>query len=749
MLNQIGQQIKKYQHEAFLFAGHYGVEKENQRVNAQGELSQTPLPFTQPQLYLKNDFAQAQAEVATDYFGSCQQTYRQLQGLDAVLLRALPENELLWPLSMPPVLPATAAIKLAAPTAAALHYRQQIAQKYGYAMQMMSAVHINFSLSERLMRFLFETHYHDQFADNYIAFHNAAYLKLAQNYLRYRYVLTYLFGASPLAEANFAPELPKNLVRSLHASSQYGYVNHSQHQVSFQSVAAYAADLERLVTNGELQEAREFYSPVRLQGASLAELVPAGIHYLELRTLDLDPYAANGLSKTTLSFLHLFLAYLLVAPSIETDQISTVLAQATADNDAVALESPLTVSSLQDQLQDFMHNLQQFAQDYQAPTELQQALQEMQARVADYRLTPSYRLSQEISAGSLQQFALHQAQIFKQQATAQPYQLPGYEHLDAASQMVLATAYRRGLSTQVLDGSVGLLQLANREVIGRGSNTRLNSQAATLTSQNKLVSKKLLGQAGIVVPAGAEYMTVDAALADFMDLAKQGLVIKPKYSAHGRGITVFQTPPTVDLFAAAIKQALVIGNSVLVENYVPGTVYRFVIIADQVRAVAECTPANVVGDGRQTLAALVERKNQQVNRGKNLPLQPITLDEQTDADLQQQGLSRTTIPARGNQVYLRLAANFATGADSIDVTADIDASYKQIALAAARALQLQVAGVDIVIDNLYQPVDSEHPELATVLGLTAQPDLAVHAAPYFGDAQPVVPLLIDQLFKSK
>ncbi|MFC6171791.1 bifunctional glutamate--cysteine ligase GshA/glutathione synthetase GshB [Loigolactobacillus jiayinensis] len=749
MLNQIGKQVKKYQHEAFLFAGHYGVEKESQRVDGYGTLSQTPLPFAQPHRYLKNDFAQAQAEVVTDYFGTCQQTFRQLQGLDAVLLRHLPANELLWPLSMPPVLPATAAIKMAAPTPEALQYRQGIAEKYGYTMQMMSAVHINFSLSERLLRFLFEQHYHDQFADNYIDFHNALYMKLAQNFFRYRYVLTYLFGASPLAEANFSTDLPAHLVRSLHSSNRYGYVNHGRQSVSFQSLKAYVHDLKQLVTSGELQEAREFYSPVRLHGASLDELAPKGIHYLELRTFDLDPYAADGLSKTDLNFLHLFLAYLLVAPSIDPAQVTTILAQAATTNETVALESPLVASELQPELNDFMQNLQQFAQTFAAPADLQQALNVMQGRVADHRLTPSYQLSQVIKAGSLQQFALQQAQTFKQQALAQPYQLPGYQYLDTTSQLIMATAYQRGLAVQILDPAASLLQLAGHTLISQGSGTHLNSQAAVAVSQNKLASKKLLGQAGIGVPAGAEYQTTAAALADLNDLAKQGgLVIKPKVSTQGRGVTVFQTLPTAAQFTAAIKHALATGTSALVENYVPGTVYRFVVIAGRVQAIAECTPANVVGDGRQTVAALVAQKNQQANRGVNLPLHAISMNAQTDADLQQ-GLSRTTIPARGNQVYLRLAANFATGGDSIDVTNEMDASYQQLALTAAQALDLQVAGVDIIIDNLYQPLDAEHPELAVVLGVTAQPDLAVHAAPYFGQAQPVISRLIDQLVPEK
>ncbi|QEA54074.1 bifunctional glutamate--cysteine ligase GshA/glutathione synthetase GshB [Loigolactobacillus coryniformis] len=745
MLDQIGTQLKKYQHEAFLFAGHYGIEKESQRVNTQGDLSQTPLPFTQPHPYVKNDFAQAQAEVATDYFDTCQQTFQQLQGLDAVLLRALPENEVLWPLSMPPALPSAAEIKIAAPTAAGLHYRQQIAHKYGYQMQMMSAVHVNFSLSERLMRFLFEVHYHNQFNDDYIAFHNAAYLKLTQNYLRYRYVLIYLFGASPLAAANFSTAVPDHLVRSLHASRRLGYVNRASQEVSFQSITAYVADLQQLINNGELQGPREFYSPVRLHGNSLAELESAGIHYLELRNLDIDPYAADGLSATTLNFFRLFLAYLLVTPSVPVEQAPTVLVQAAAQNETVALESPLGVSRLQPQLQEFMQSLGKFAQNFQAPVELQQALQTMQARVVDYRLTPSYRLSEEINGGSLQQFALRQAQIFKQQAIAQPYQLPGYTQLAADSQLLLANAYQRGLAVRLLDEQAGVFQLAEHEVIGPGASTRLNSQTAVMASQNKLVTKKLLGQAGLIVPAGAEYTQVATAMADFADLAKQGLVVKPKRETKGQGITVFQTAPTAELFKVALERALTTGTSALVENYVPGTVYRFLVIAGRVCAVAECMPANVVGDGRQALTALVVRKNKQANRGLNRPFRPLPLDGQTDFDLQQQGLQRSIIPARGNQVNLRLAATFATGADAVDVTADMDASYKEVAVAAAQALQLQVAGVDIVIDNLYQPVDAAHPELATVLSVTARPELAVHEAPYFGTAQPVTAALLDQL----
>lgn len=744
MLNQFGALLKKRALTPLLFSGQYGIEREGQRIDHQGQLQQTVLPFKAGHPYLRNDFARSQAEMVTDYFSSRQQTLNQLAALNAVLLRQLKAGEMLWPLSMPPKLGDLKAIKVAAPTKSAQRYRENIGKKYGYRMQMMSAVHFNFSLPEKLLRTLFETDYHDQFADHYIAFHNAVYLKLAQNYLRYRYVLTYLLGASPLAESDFFQQQPgpSEMVRSLHMSQKYGYDNIAAQQVSLSSLTDYVTDLQRLLKTHELQGPRELYAAVRFHGQSLAQLPQTGVHYLELRTFDLNPFAPVGLTATDFSFLQLFLAYLLVLPSTPQTDLKAQLKHGAALNEAIALELPLNVSQAQTQLAQFMAGLKQFMLDYQAPQALQNAWQLMQKRVDDYRQTPSYQLCQMSQNQSLQSWGIKQARTFKKQVTTVCYQLPGYLSFPLTSQLILAAAFRRGINVQVLDSQSAILRLNQQVVLGNGQSS-LNTQSATLLVQNRFATKTVLGQAGLPVPPGATYQEMTSAIQAFATLPQQPLVVKPKISAHGAGVTVLLSPNKTD-FKMAAKSAFAYDSTIMVEPYLNGTIYRFLVIDEQVVAIAECTPANVVGDGRHTLATLVQLKNQK--RGKQTPFSPLQLDQLTKFDLQQQGYNLQQVLPRGQQVYLRLAADFATGSDAIDVTKEMDTSYQKLALTAAKALKLKVAGINMVVANLYQPLVPEQSNMANILSVTAQPELAVHEVPFFGQAQPVTQQFLKVLF---
>ena len=98
-----------------------------------------------------------------------------------------------------------------------------------------------------------------------IAFKNALYLKLAQNYLRYRWVITYLFGAAPVAEQGFFDQEVPEPVRSFR-NSDHGYVNKEEIQVSFASLEDYVSAIENYIEQGDLIAEKEFYSAVRFRG---------------------------------------------------------------------------------------------------------------------------------------------------------------------------------------------------------------------------------------------------------------------------------------------------------------------------------------------------------------------------------------------------------------------------------------------------------------------------------------------------
>lgn len=108
-----------------------------------------------------------------------------------------------------------------------------------------------------------------------------------------------------------------------------------------------------------------------------------------------------------------------------------------------------------------------------------------------------------------------------------------------------------------------------------------------------------------------------------------------------------------------------------------------------------------------------------------------------------------SVVSRGTQILLREDATFGNGADVLDATADMHQSYVQAVEKLVADLHLAVAGVDVMIPNLYAELVPEHPEMAVYLGIHAAPYLYPHLFPMFGTAQPVVGQLLDALFKNE
>ena len=112
--------------------------------------------------------------------------------------------------------------------------------------------------------------------------------------------MTYLYGASPIAEQGFLDKPLDKPVRSLR-NSHLGYVNHDDIQVSYQSLERYISDIEHYVNSGQLIAEKEFYSAVRLRGSKHnRDYLKKGITYLEFRCFDINPFDNRGITQETL-----------------------------------------------------------------------------------------------------------------------------------------------------------------------------------------------------------------------------------------------------------------------------------------------------------------------------------------------------------------------------------------------------------------------------------------------------------------
>ena len=224
------QQIIKQHHLELLFQqGTFGIEKESQRVHSDGSIvtSSHPKAFGNRRFhpYIQTDFAESQLELVTPPMKKLEDTLRWLSAIHEVTLRTLPEDEFIFPFSMPAGLPPEEQIKVAQlDNQEDVAYREHLVQSYGKYKQMVSGIHYNFQIDPKFIEALFHAQNETQSA---VDFQNDFYLKIAKNFLRYQWILLYLFSATPTVEEKYfrghSPLKPHQYVRSLR-SGKYGYV---------------------------------------------------------------------------------------------------------------------------------------------------------------------------------------------------------------------------------------------------------------------------------------------------------------------------------------------------------------------------------------------------------------------------------------------------------------------------------------------------------------------------------------------
>jgi glutamate--cysteine ligase len=220
------------------------------------------------------------------------------------------------------------------------------------------------------------------------------------------------------------------------------------------------------------------------------------------------------------------------------------------------------------------------------------------------------------------------------------------------------------------------------------------------------------------------------------------VVVKPKSTNFGLGVQVLKRPFDTESFREAVRYAFTFDDTVMIEEFIPGREYRFLVIGDETVAVLYRVPANVTGDGKRTIAELVEEKNRDPRRGTGhvKPLEQIRLGEVEKAYLAARGLTFDSVPAEGETVYLRENSNISTGGDSIDCTDDMPDYYKQMAAKAAQAVGARICGADLIVPDL-----SRVPGDYCVIELNFNPALHIHDYPYKGKNREVEKKVLDLL----
>ena len=314
---------------------------------------------------------------------------------------------------------------------------------------------------------------------------------------------------------------------------------------------------------------------------------------------------------------------------------------------------------------------------------------------------------------------------------------------DAGFRALLLEAERRHIPVRAL-GALGIAILGEgaEEVRLCGSITGRTSHLAVRLAANKIATKRLLADAGIPTPEGEAFDDMVEARAYFRCTGKP-VVLKPVAGNLGRGVCTGIADDTS--FVTAWREATRISRRVLVETMVFGCDVRVLVVNGRAVAATERLPPCAVGDGRASVAELIEQMNLSAQRGAAHETKQTRV--QTDLEVLHTigvaGYSLQSILPEGLELKLRCAANMSSGAESIDRTEDLHPSLAEMAVSAARILGLDIAGIDIVAAGIDQPWAKGD---AQVIEVNATPGLRMHLSPCRGRPRPVHEVVLDYLF---
>ncbi|AYN02178.1 cyanophycin synthetase [Chryseobacterium sp. 3008163] len=259
---------------------------------------------------------------------------------------------------------------------------------------------------------------------------------------------------------------------------------------------------------------------------------------------------------------------------------------------------------------------------------------------------------------------------------------------------------------------------------------------------NKELTKRMLHDAAIPVPIG-DLVTNEEQLQSVIRKIEYPVVLKPLDGNHGKGSSI--NVNDWEVAKIGLEHAQKYSNKVIVEKYITGYDFRVLVINNKMVAAARRVPAHVVGDGEMNLQQLIDKENQDPRRGyghENV-LTEIAIDKDTTELLEKLNYTLDTVPQKGEVVYLKSTANLSTGGTSIDVTDMVHPENITMAERVSKIIGLDVCGIDIMAENLTQPLKESG---GAIIEVNAAPGFRMHLAPSEGLPRNVAAPVVDMLY---
>ena len=302
--------------------------------------------------------------------------------------------------------------------------------------------------------------------------------------------------------------------------------------------------------------------------------------------------------------------------------------------------------------------------------------------------------------------------------------------LNPYAAIIVNEARRRGIGIEVIDAQGGYfaLVLGGRRIVCRESLSELTTAVAMSRCDDKAVTHRVLRRAGLRVPEQTRVENLEQAEAFLSKLGR--IVVKPARGEQGAGISVdVRDHETLD---HAIQAARRVCDTVILEEFVAGEDLRVVVIDYKVVAAAIRRPAQVVGNGSQTVRELVQAQSRR-RRAATGGESAIPMDRETERCIRQAGHAWDSVLPDGEVLQVRKTANLHTGGTIHDVTAELHPELADAAVRAARALSIPVTGLDFLVPSVTGPD-------YVIIEANERPGLANH------EPQPTAKRFVDLLF---
>ncbi len=301
----------------------------------------------------------------------------------------------------------------------------------------------------------------------------------------------------------------------------------------------------------------------------------------------------------------------------------------------------------------------------------------------------------------------------------------------------------RGLTVRILESPFGLTN--HFACVVNGHTIRFDglpfsgtTNESTGNLDDKEAAKRLLRRGNFPVADSATFWwwQRSEAMRYVRQMIGFPVVVKPRngYLCHH----VYTDIRDAVALRSALARVIAYTPSFVVERHTPGTTFRATVVGQQHVACVEYVPAHVVGDGTRTVRQLVEQKNADPRRGvppsKRHALYRIVMDEDTETRLRQQGVTWTTIPPRGQRVWLHARSFQRLGGDIREVSTVMHPENAELFLSVARFVGCDLLGLDVVLEDITRPW---HEQSCAILELSTLPSIELHHFPSEGTPQPV------------